>query len=119
MGLKSGMSLLAINQPAGYFQLLGPISKDSTRPDGSRPVDLVHLFVSTQAELNLYLPSALPKLKPTGCLWVSWPKRSSGFQTNLSENTLREVILPTGLVDTKVIAIDSHWSGLKFVWRKR
>ncbi len=55
---------------------------------------------------------------PRGSLWIAWPKRSSGVETDITEDTLRDVILPLGLVDTKVCAIDQTWSGLRFVIRK-
>jgi hypothetical protein len=58
------------------------------------------------------------RLTPAGMLWVAWPKRASGVPTDLTENVLREVLLPSGMVDTKVCAIDSTWSGLCFVRRK-
>jgi hypothetical protein len=55
---------------------------------------------------------------PDGGLWIAWPKKASGVATDITEDTLREVALPLGLVDNKVCAIDETWSGLRLVWRK-
>ena len=80
--------------------------------------DVVVFFVTRRSELERRLPALLLALAPAGGLWISWPKKSSGLETDLNENVLREIVLPTGLVDNKVIAIDQRWSGLRFVWRK-
>ncbi len=84
---------------------------------GRATFDVIALFVRARAELERRLPSAMARLGPKGGLWIAWPKRSSGVATDLVEDTLREVILPTGLVDNKVCAIDETWSGLRFVHR--
>jgi hypothetical protein len=79
--------------------------------------DVVVLFVRTRAELERKLATAIDKLAPRGGLWIAWPKRSSGVATDIVEDTLREVVLPMGLVDNKVCAVDETWSGLRFVRR--
>ena len=81
------------------------------------PLDAVVLFTTARAELERRAPAAMKALGDTGMLWVSWPKKSSGVPTDLTENVLRDVLLPTGWVDTKVCAVDETWSGLLF--RKR
>lgn len=63
-------------------------------------------------------PALTASLKPDGMIWISWPKRASKVPTTIAEDVLREILLPTGLVDVKVAAIDEVWSGLKFVFRK-
>ena len=60
---------------------------------------------------------ALAKLRPDGTIWISWPKRASGVSTDVTEDTVRELALPLGLVDVKVVAVDDTWSGLKLVRR--
>jgi hypothetical protein len=81
------------------------------------PLDAVHLFTTTEADLRRRALKAMDALGDTGMLWVSWPKKSSGVATDLTEQTLRDVLLPTGWVDTKVCAVDETWSGLRFVKR--
>src|ERR671936_2692663 len=80
--------------------------------------DVLVFFVTRRAELEFRLTELLARMDPAGSLWISWPKRSSRLATDLTENVLRDVILPTGWVDNKVAAIDEAWSGLRFVLRK-
>lgn len=82
------------------------------------PVDAAHVFVTSRADLEHAIRRLRPALAPAGFIWVSWPKQMSGVDTDLSENAIREVALPTGLVDTKVCAVDPNWSGLKLMIRK-
>ena len=93
-------------------------------PDGLKPVtrgrlDFALLFVRAQSELRKRFPQLRDRLESNGTLWVSWPKKTSGVETDLSENIVREIGLAAGLVDVKVCAVDDTWSGLKFVWRLR
>jgi hypothetical protein len=83
----------------------------------SVPIDLVFFFVKSAAELELQLPGFAKALAPAGMLWISWPKKSSGVATDLTENVVRECGLAAGLVDVKVCAVTDVWSGLKFVIR--
>jgi hypothetical protein len=78
----------------------------------------VHLFTTSAARLRARLRLLLAKLDRDGVIWVSWPKQSSGVPTDITEDTIREVALPTGLVDIKVCAVDATWSGLKLMIRK-
>jgi hypothetical protein len=75
------------------------------------------LFVNRETELEKRFAGLRDRLAPNGMLWISWPKQSSGAPTDLSENVIRAVGLELGLVDVKVCAVDSTWSGLKFVRR--
>jgi hypothetical protein len=84
----------------------------------SANVDLVHLFTTRRADLATKLSSTLVKLRPDGTIWVSWPKKASKVDTDITEDTIREVALPLGLVDIKVCAVDETWSGLKLMIRK-
>ncbi|EJZ19661.1 DUF3052 domain-containing protein [Rhizobium sp. Pop5] len=83
-----------------------------------RIFDYVHLFTAERALLEAVAPVLLHILKPDGMIWISWPKKSSHRPTDVTEGVLREILLPTGLVDVKVCAVDDVWSGLKFVIRK-
>ena len=80
--------------------------------------DVVVAFFTARSALERRLPAMERAIFPEGGLWIAWPKRASGVATDLTEDTLREVALPRGLVDNKVCAIDETWSGLRLVWRK-
>lgn len=81
-------------------------------------VDVVVLFVEWRRELERRAAAAAEAIAPAGAVWVAWPKKASKQPTDVTEDVLRDVLLPTGLVDTKVCAIDDTWSGLRFVWRR-
>jgi hypothetical protein len=81
------------------------------------PYDVIVYFAQTRKEVMRRFRKLAEKLEPNGRLWIGWPKRSSGIESDITENSLREIILPSGLVDNKVAAIDERWSGLQFVWR--
>lgn len=82
------------------------------------PIDAAHVFVTERAKLEGAIARLLPLLAPGGFLWVSWPKKASKVRTDITEDTIREVALPVGLVDVKVCAVDETWSGLKLMIRK-
>jgi len=82
------------------------------------PIEAAHVFVRERAALEDAVRRLLPLLDPAGFLWISWPKKASGVPTDITEDVIRDVALPTGLVDVKVCAIDATWSGLKLVIRK-
>ena len=82
------------------------------------PIDAAHIFVISRGGLEAKLHSLMPLLAPTGMIWVSWPKKSSKVPTDITEDVIRDVCLPMGLVDVKVCAVDEMWSGLKLVIRK-
>ena len=82
------------------------------------PIDAAHVFVRERAALEDAIRRLLPLLAPAGQLWISWPKKASKVPTDITEDVIREVCLPTGLVDVKVCAVDGIWSGLKLVIRK-
>lgn len=82
------------------------------------PVEAAHVFVTERAMLDCELRLLLPLLAPSGFIWVSWPKKAAKVETDITEDVIREVALPLGLVDVKVCAVDATWSGLKLVIRK-
>ena len=84
------------------------------------PLDAAHIFVTLRAEMEAKLAALRPLLAPSGFIWVSWPKKASKAPTDITEDGIREVILPdTDLVDVKVCAVDSVWSGLKLMVRRK
>ncbi|MFL6728956.1 MAG: hypothetical protein ACJ8D6_07085 [Sphingomicrobium sp.] len=83
------------------------------------PIDAAHVFVTERANLEAKLARLLPLLDPAGTIWVSWPKKASKVPTDVTEDVIRDVCLPIGLVDVKVCAVDATWSGLKLVVRRQ
>jgi hypothetical protein len=83
------------------------------------PIDAAHIFVTERADLEAKLTQLLPLLEPAGMIWVSWPKKSAKVPTDITEDVIRAVALPMGLVDVKVCAVDAVWSGLKLVVRRQ
>lgn len=86
--------------------------------DPAEGIDAAHVFVTERAELERLLAQLRHQIASDGQIWVSWPKKSAKVETDITEDTIREVCLPLGLVDTKVCAVDETWSGLKLVIRK-
>ena len=119
LGIKAGCRLFVQSAPANYLALLAPLPPQvhaATRIGAT--TDIIHVFVVQRAALARALNSALKRMRPDAALWVSWPKRASGVATDITEDTIRELALPLGLVDIKVCAVDETWSGLKLVIRK-
>ena len=120
LGIDVGSRIYLSDAPKNYLTLVAPL------PEGIRVVrkidgetDIVHIFSTERAHLAAALRATLKRIKPDGTIWVSWPKKSSKVPTDITEDTIREVALPMGLVDIKVCAVDEVWSGLKLVVRKR
>jgi hypothetical protein len=84
----------------------------------AEPADVVIGFFGNQAELARRLPALAPLIFPAGMLWIAWPRRAGGHESDITDNVVREYALPLGVVDVKVAAIDDDWSGLKVVWRR-
>jgi hypothetical protein len=119
LGIKPGMRVHYAAAPDGFAALLGELP-DAVRVL-ARPVtglDLVVLFVRSRAQLERRLAGLHAKLRQDGMLWIAWPKRASKVPTDMTEDVVRDVALPRGLVDVKVCAIDETWSGLKLVIRR-
>jgi hypothetical protein len=88
---------------------------------GSRargPLDVIVAFFDRRARLERRLDPLIGALRADGSLWIAWPRKAAGHVSDISENDLRDLVLPRGLVDVKVAALDEDWSGLKFVWRR-
>jgi hypothetical protein len=119
LGITEECTVATAGAPANYRQLLAPLSPDVrfvTRV--STNTDLIHVFTTKRSELEKLLRSTLRSMRPDATIWVSWPKKAAKVPTDITEDTIREVALPMGLVDVKVCAVDEVWSGLKLVLRK-
>ena len=119
LGLKPAMTVMVINEPADYRHLLGEGAddvqfSDRTRADSS----FVHIFTRRRSELEKQLSRLRKKIRDTATVWVSWPKKSAGVATDITEDVIRAVALPLGFVDVKVCAVDETWSGLKLMVRR-
>jgi len=119
LGIKPGASVVTLHAPKDFAQTLGALPKGATLHTSlrSQRVDLIIAFVTERRYLSENIDRLVAKLPADGALWVGWPKKASKMTTDLSDQVIRDVILPIGWVDTKVCAIDSTWSGLKFVLR--
>ena len=119
LGFKPGLRVAAVGAPAHYAKLLAPLPAgvDIAGRVG-KTTDVVHLFTVSKAELAKNLAAWRKLLPPDAAIWVSWPKKASKVSTDITEDTIRAVALPMGLVDIKVCAVDETWSGLKLVLRK-
>ena len=119
LGLKPPLVLVAVGAPEEYPAWLGQL------PDGVRivskpnePIQAAHVFVTKRAVLKKNLVAFRKQLEQDGFVWVSWPKKASKVETDITENTIRGIALPLGFVDIKVCAVSDIWSGLKLVIRK-
>ncbi len=109
-----------IGAPRHFQGLLAPLPEGAVVSSRLRaPVDIFHLFTTSKARLRRLLQQALGEIPRDGAIWVSWPKKSSGVASQVTEDVVREVALPMTLVDIKVCAVDETWSALKLVIRKR
>ena len=118
LGIKAGFVVAVITPPTDYVHLLGRLPDDVViRERVNDRVDMIHAFVRTRAELEGSFDRWKEAIDPDGSVWVSWPKRSAGVPTDLTEDVIRAVALGRGLVDTKVCSVDGTWSGLKLVYR--
>jgi hypothetical protein len=119
LGLKPGTKLLVVGEvPKDFSAWLQPLPEGVTLAARGRPPHgAVHVFATKRAELVRHITRLRTTLAPSGFCWVSWPKKSAGVPTNITEDVIREVALPLGFVDIKVCAVSDVWSGLKLVIR--
>lgn len=119
LGVREGFLIAVVNPPDRYWDLMHPLPEGVTLAGPrAKSLDFIHVFAERKAELLRELPRAHGRIKPEGMIWVSWPKKAAGVPTDLTEDVVREVGVPRGLVDVKVCAVDETWSGLKLVVRK-
>ena len=119
LGIKAGFVLLVVNPPPDYAALIAPLPPDVTILSRlAAEVDMIHVFSQSRADLTAAVETFVAHIRQNGMIWISWPKKSSRVPTDITEDVIREIILPLGLVDVKVCAVDDVWSGLKVVIRK-
>ena len=119
LGLEPPMDVLLIGAPAEYRSWLGDLPADVSLVQSTRkPVRAAHIFTTEKSVLARHLRALRDRLQPSGFVWVSWPKKASGVRTDITEDVIRELAFPLGLVDVKVCAVDETWSGLKLVIRR-
>ena len=120
LGIQLGMRLYVQNPPIPYPELVAGLPVGIFwQNDLTEGLDFIHAFYTHPAGLAEDFPLFKYSLAPTGMVWISWPKRGSGMESDLNETIIRELGLGCGLVDVKVCAVDETWSGLKFVIRRR
>jgi hypothetical protein len=118
LGIKPGSRMFVDNGPHNYLQLLEPVPDDivfARRLTGK--IDLVHIFSVSAEEIAGKLVTCMQCITDNGAIWVSWPKKAAKVPTDVTEDVIRALALPLGLVDVKVCAVDDTWSGLKLVIR--
>jgi hypothetical protein len=120
LGIKPGHAVAVLAAPPGFALDLAslPGVRMCHAVDGAAGLDVILVFVRWRSELESALPLLRSSLAPAGGLWIAWPKRAARQPGDMSEDVVRDVALPTGLVDNKVCAIDDVWSGLRLVIRR-
>ena len=120
LGFKPGMRVALLDAPPGYLVALDDVATHLEFCElPATGLDVIQVFVTEQVALAATLPTLVAALDQRGALWICWPKRAAKLPTDLDDASVRAAGLATGLVDTKVAAIDATWSGLKFVYRLR
>jgi hypothetical protein len=118
LGIKDGFQVCLIDAPPDVIAELRPsLEKCGLAGNAKAPIEFAMLFTKSATSLKKEFPRTAKRLAPAGMLWISWPKKSSGVPTDLTENIVRDIGLAAGLVDVKVCAVTDVWSGLKFVRR--
>jgi len=118
LGVKPGATVVLVGAPDGFEGLLEPLPDGVRIRRGNRGARQMTIwFVTRRRDLERRF-DAVAAAVGEGTLWMAWPKRSSGVETDVTEDTMREVALPAGLVDSKVCAIDATWSGLRLTRRR-
>lgn len=118
LGLKPGAPLWASGMPTSVKAELDAEAAPRYLARPTKALAAAHIFHTSAAKLRAKLEGLRAKLEPDGMIWVSWPKKAAKVETDITEDTIRAIALPMGLVDVKVCAIDATWSGLKLVIRK-
>lgn len=118
LGLKPGMRATLVDAPDGYVNRLGPDAPEPAWEALSGGTEFIQVFTKSRSGLKAQLEASLLKMARSGMVWVSWPKKASKISSEVTEDVVRELALPMGLVDVKVCSVDETWSGLKLVIRK-
>jgi len=116
LGIKDGFHIKLVNAPAHYLGLFTDLPPNLFfENEGDGKVDFIHFFTKNRDEYVSVVPILKTQIKPNGMIWVSWPKKASKIETDITEDIIRNYALEIGLVDIKVCAVDEIWSGLKLV----
>ena len=119
LGIKPGFRIFVAGNPAPYDKIVGKLPEAATVTARlGKQLDMIHVFATVQTALANKLADYREAIGPNGMIWVSWPKKASGLATDLTDNVVRDIALPLGLVDVKVCAVTEVWSGLKLMWRR-
>jgi hypothetical protein len=119
LGMKEDARVAVLDAPDDFTDALGALPDGVTVRERLRgPLDVIVFFTERRADLERRIDRLKAALDPAGRLWIAWPKRASKVETDMTEDVVRDVALPLGLVDNKVAAIDETWSGLQLVIRK-
>jgi hypothetical protein len=118
LGIREGGGVRIVDDPGHARELLDSLPAGVAIADGLGPADVLLFFTLERARLEAEIVPLGNAIFPAGACWIAWPKRASKVPTDMTEDVVREVALPLGLVDNKVCAIDETWSGLRLVWRK-
>ena len=119
LGLRDGQRVWFDAMPDSVAEEIGDYALDLIPiADPAQGIDAAHIFVTERARLEQLLAALRHQIEPAGQVWVSWPKQAAKVPTDITEDTIRDIALPLGFVDTKVCAVDEVWSGLKLVIRK-
>jgi hypothetical protein len=118
LGIGEGGTYAVVGDPGHVDDLLGPLPSGAQRVERAADADVVVVFTTERSDLEGAIEDLGAAIFPDRMLWIAWPKRASQVPTDVTEDVVREVALPLGLVDTKVAAIDATWSGLRLVWRR-
>ena len=119
LGIKPGHRICVIGAPEDYADIIeGKVAGMTVTNDARLKADMAHIFETRHAQLARKLPALMKAIAPDGAIWVSWPKKSAKVATDITEDVIRTVALPLGLVDVKVCAVNDVWSGLKLVIRR-
>lgn len=127
LGIREDSAVVMLGAPDNYTALLAPMPARVTlseltaashaKSTAARTADLIHIFTASRSQLATHLTRLYSTIRPDAAVWVSWPKKASKVQTDITEDVIRELALPLGFVDVKVCAVDNVWSGLKLVIR--
>jgi len=115
LGIKEGYKIALYNQPEYYFKLFTDLPDDIKVVNNKSKVDFLHYFVKEEKKLQKDIRQLKNQIEQNGMIWISWPKKVSKVETDITEDVVRNIALKNGLVDIKVCAVDEIWSGLKLV----
>ena len=118
LGIGEGGTFAVVGDPGSADDLIGPLPAGARRVETAEEADVVLVFTTERSELERRIERLGAAVFPDRMLWIAWPKRASKVPTDVTEDVVRALALPIGLVDTKVAAIDATWSGLRLVWRR-